>query len=96
MCGRVVDQATTRRGPARTSHPDTQDPSELLLSWSDVEERGIRIYEVGLSRDATAASWSRANQCDDGAVLISTPLLLLLPHMSGVSLGGRIESAHMF
>ena len=43
----------------------TQDSSEVLLSWSDVEERCVRMYEVDFSCDATAASRSRVNQCDD-------------------------------
>ena len=71
MCGRVVDQATTRRGPARPSHPDTQDPSEVLLSWSDVEERRVKTYKVDFSRDATAASRVRVNQCDECAPIVA-------------------------
>ena len=43
----------------------TQNPPEVLLSWSDVEERCIKTYEVDFSRDTTAASWTRVNQYND-------------------------------
>ena len=49
----------------------TQNPSELLLSWSDVEERRVKTYKVDFSRDATAASRSRVNQCDYHSYRIS-------------------------